>query len=62
MNNNKYFTVKQVAARFNRCEMTVYRWIYKGILPAYKVIDGWLIKESDMLKLIKPAPKRLNIL
>ena len=35
------FTVTEVAARLNLPEGTVYNWLYKGRLPARRVVAAW---------------------
>ena len=45
------FTVTEVAARLNLPEGTVYNWLYKGQLPARRVVAAcstlWLVRDLD---------------
>jgi len=49
---NNFLTVKQVAERLHRSRYTIWRWIREGELPAFKVKDGYLIKESSLNKIL----------
>lgn len=54
----KLFTVKALAALFERDEETIRRWINDGdVFPhAFKVKDGWYVPQTDVKRLMKPEP------
>lgn len=53
-----FMTVQDVAKMLHRCPSRVYNWIYENKFPnARKVIDGWLIPESDVLTMLNSYPK-----
>lgn len=49
----RYFTVKEIARLVRRHPRTVYRWLDEGRLLGKKVVDGWLIPEEEVVKLIR---------
>jgi len=57
-NMNRYLTPKQVAKLINKSEMTIYRWIKSGKLPAEKneFPSGrhqYFISETDIPSFLK---------
>lgn len=54
-NNNNYLTTQEAARIFRRNRMTIYRWIAEGFLDAKKVRDGYLIKESEINRILQKA-------
>lgn len=40
--------VSQVAGLLSKSKQGVLRWIYAGILPAYKLGDTWFILRDDL--------------
>lgn len=53
----KLYTVKALAALFDKDEETIRRWIGDGeTFPgAFKVKDGWYVPVGDVKRLMKPA-------
>lgn len=51
----KLYTVKALAALFEKDEETIRRWINDGdVFPsAFKVKDGWYVPAGDIKKMIK---------
>jgi excisionase family DNA binding protein len=51
------FTVAEIAARLNLPEGTVYHWLYKGRLPARRVVAAWhtlwLVRLEDVEALLR---------
>lgn len=47
---------KAVAERYGKATLTVYRWIYRGAIPATKIGGGWFIDEADLKDLPKKQP------
>ena len=51
------FTVAEIAARLNLPEGTVYNWLYKGRLPARRVVAAWhtlwLVRLEDVEALLR---------
>ena len=51
------FTATEVAARLNLPEGTVYNWLYKGRLPARRVVAAWhtlwLVRLEDVKALLR---------
>lgn len=41
-------TPKEVAAELGRSMITVYRWIWTGKLPAYKVMGTWYVSRATL--------------
>lgn len=51
MEENKYFTAKEIADQLQVAYETVLCWIRKGLLPATKLLGtktGYRIKQSDV--------------
>ncbi len=47
----KNLTVKMVAEIFSKCPETIIRWINAGVFKgAFKVRDGYLIPEKEVLR------------
>jgi len=56
---NNMLTVKQVAEKFNVSPMTIYRWIRKGELRAFRLSSKVMrIREDDLNEFLKR--KRTN--
>jgi excisionase family DNA binding protein len=51
------FTVTEIAARLNLPEGTIYSWLYKGRLPAHRVVAAWhtlwLVRLEDVEALLR---------
>lgn len=46
--NEQYYTIKELAKMLKVAYLTVYRWIQKGKLVAYKAGKQYRIKNSDL--------------
>ena len=53
--NDKVYTIGEVAEHYKLNPMTVWRWIRKGKLPAFKIGRFYRIKASDLEALEKGA-------
>ncbi|MEI6144326.1 MAG: helix-turn-helix domain-containing protein [Candidatus Berkelbacteria bacterium] len=53
----KFITVEEVANILNVTKMTIYRYIKKGTISAYKVGRDYRIKKEDFDDFIKKARK-----
>lgn len=53
--NERYYTPRQIAEKFGVGILTVYAWIRKGRLKAYKV-GQWRITEKDLIDLMESSP------
>lgn len=55
-------SVEQVAKRLNVTELTVRRWLMKGILPGYRFSGEWRIEVSDLEAFLRERrrPKKGN--
>jgi len=45
---DQYYSIKQVASRFNVNPMTVRRWILSKLLPAIRLSGSYRISELDI--------------
>jgi len=50
---NKFMTIKEVMETLRVSQLTVYRYIKAGKLPAYKVGRDYRIKETDFKKFLE---------
>lgn len=39
---------KAVAERYGKSTLTIYRWIYRGAIPATKIGGNWFVDEADL--------------
>jgi excisionase family DNA binding protein len=57
MNNNvlekEVLTVSQVAEYLQLSEMTTYKMVQEGKIPAFKIGRSWRVKKSDLEALIE---------
>ncbi len=53
MNNDKFYTVKEVSAIFSKHQRTVWRWIADGKLDAIKIGRSVRIPTSEVERLKK---------
>lgn len=54
--DNEYhdiMTISQVAKYFQISEMTTYKLVQDGKIPAFKIGSHWRIQKSDLTELIK---------
>ena len=49
--------VRDIAARLNVSEKTVYKWLKNGILPATRLGKTWIVTEQSLATLLNPAKK-----
>lgn len=57
MNEEQYYSIKDVAKMLKVVYLTVYRWIQSGQLVAFKVGKQYRIKENDLNRYIKSYKK-----
>jgi excisionase family DNA binding protein len=61
MNNNvlekEVLTVSQVAEYLQLSEMTTYKMVQEGKIPAFKIGRSWRVKKSDLEALIERLKK-----
>jgi len=55
MEDEKYYTIEEVAEMLKVVYMTVYRWIKQGKLKAFRVGKKYMIKKSDIEALIEKS-------
>src|SRR5438477_4679756 len=52
------YTLKEAASEFRVAESTVWRWVDKGLIPAYRLPGRRIrLKKSDVEKAIRPAAR-----
>jgi excisionase family DNA binding protein len=58
--NDKILTVPEIAKFFGISKKTVYIWCKDGNLPAFKIGQEWMLRQSDLQKMIaaKVSKKR----
>jgi len=55
MEEEKYYTIEEVAEMLKVVYMTVYRWVRQGKLKAFRVGKKYMIKKSDIEALIEQS-------
>lgn len=58
MNEERYYTIQEVADMLKVAYLTVYRWIQAGKLVAYKAGKQYRIKEDDLKSFIQMKKPR----
>ena len=53
MTEEKYLTVKEVAKIMRVSPITIYRWLKKQTIPAYKFGDTWRFSASEIIEYAK---------
>jgi len=53
-------TVAQIAAKLQVTEITVYKLIQKGVLPAFKVGRCWRVEDKDFKQYIQRSKTRMK--
>lgn len=48
----RWLKAKEVAARAKVHRKTVWRWIWRGRLPAYRLPGGWRVDEADLVEFL----------
>jgi len=62
MNEDTYYTSKEVALKFKVSYLTVFRWIKAGKLPAFKVGKQYRVKQEDLDTFIESTmPERKKL-
>ncbi|MFZ5644122.1 MAG: helix-turn-helix domain-containing protein [Bacillota bacterium] len=51
--NNEIMTIAQVAKYLQISEVTTYRLVQEGKIPAFKVGRGWRVKREDLKEFIE---------
>lgn len=46
-------SLPQVADQLNLCEMTIYRFVKSGDLPAFKIGNSWRVRRLDLEEWIR---------
>ena len=57
MSEKEIMTISQVAKYLQISEITTYRLIQEGKIPAFKVGRGWRIKREDLNEFIEKQKK-----
>jgi excisionase family DNA binding protein len=57
---DKILTVPEIAKFFGVTKKTVYAWCKEGLLPAFKIGQEWMIRQSDMQKTIAAKLSKKN--
>ena len=52
-NEHDIMTISQVAKYFQISEMTTYKLVQEGKIPAFKIGSHWRVKKSDLNELIE---------
>lgn len=60
INEKQVYTVEEVAHRFKVMPRSVYQWIYKGHLTAFKIGNNVRITEASLQLFIEESSKELN--
>ncbi|MEG0773075.1 helix-turn-helix domain-containing protein [Clostridium sp.] len=53
MNDNEIMTVSEVAEYFKISEVTTYKLVQEGKIPAFKIGRHWRVKKSDLSEFIE---------
>jgi excisionase family DNA binding protein len=55
----KYYTVKETSKMLGKTQSTIYSWIYNGYVNYSQPGTGYLIPESEIIRVMKPIkPKK----
>jgi len=49
---DQILTVPEIAKFFGVTKKTVYEWCKSGHLPAFKIGQEWMVRQSDLQKMI----------
>lgn len=55
--DNEILTVSQVAEYLQLSEMSTYKLVQEGRIPAFKIGRHWRVKKSDLISLIDRLKK-----
>ncbi len=53
MSDNEIMTVSEVAEYFKISEVTTYKLVQEGKIPAFKIGRHWRVKRSDLTEFIE---------
>ncbi len=54
---NEILTIKQVADYLQLSEMTTYKLVQEGKIPAFKIGRSWRVQKDDLKELIEKLKK-----
>jgi excisionase family DNA binding protein len=52
---------KAVAEKYGKSPLTIYRWIYRGVIPARKIGGNWFIDEAELDQVTNPATVTMTL-
>ncbi len=55
--DNEILTIKQVAEYLQLSEMTTYKLVQEGKIPAFKIGRSWRVQKNDLQQLIEKLKK-----
>jgi len=55
-----FMTVSEVAEYLRVGKSTVWRWIDKGQLPAFRIGRSWRVRREDLERYVTPQPVTLH--
>jgi len=58
MNADKILTVPEIAKFFGVTRKTVYVWCKDGNIPAFKIGQEWMVRQSDLQRMISAKVSR----
>jgi len=59
---DQILTVPEIATFFGVSKKTVYEWCRKSQLPAFKIGQEWMVRQSDLQRLINAkVPKKRDL-
>ena len=56
--NDKILSVPEIAKFFGVTKKTVYAWCKEGNIPAFKIGQEWMVRQSDLQKMINAKVTR----
>jgi excisionase family DNA binding protein len=58
---DKILTVPEMAKFFGVSKKTIYEWCKAGSLPAFKIGQEWMVRQSDLQKMISGKLSKIRI-
>jgi len=59
---DKIINVPEIAKFFGVSKKTVYIWCKEGLLPAFKIGQEWMVRQSDLQRMIAAkVPKKRDL-
>ncbi|WP_243096903.1 helix-turn-helix domain-containing protein [Thermohalobacter berrensis] len=52
-NNDEIMTISEVAKYLKISEVTTYKFVQEGKIPAFKIGRHWRVKKSDLMEFIE---------